>query len=185
MNRLSLMHARAFAFLSICFVLLFVPSIFAGDNDWRPVTPAELSAKAPVVEPDADAEVLFWEVRVDDAKPEQMVMKHYIRVKVFTERGREKYSKVDIPYVKGIRIKDIMARVIKPDGSIVELTKNDVFDREIVKTDKIKVKAKSFAVPNIETGVVVEYRYQEVYNYGSAEDMRMTFQHDVPIRPGT
>jgi hypothetical protein len=74
-----------------------------------------------------------------------------------------------------------MARVIKPDGSVVELAKNDVFDREIAKTDKIKVKAKSFAVPNIEPGVIVEYRYQEVYDYGTAEDMRMTFQHDVPI----
>ncbi len=179
---------RSFFFDKLYFTLTFCCVIFsitvavvAQDKDWRPVTPAELSSKTPVVEPDADAEVSFWEIRVDDST-ENMVMKHYVRVKIFTERGREKYSKVDIPFRKGIKIKEIMARVIKPDGSIVELAKNDVFDREIAKTDKIKVRAKSFAVPNIEPGVIVEYRYQEVYAYGSAEDMRMTFQHDVPIK---
>jgi len=154
---------------------------FAGD-EWREVTPAERQMKSPKVESDADAEVIFWEVRVDDSNAESMVMKHYIRVKVFTERGREKYSKVDIPFAKGIKIRGIVARVIKEDGTIIELTKNDVFDREIAKTDKVKIKAKSFAVQGIETGVIFEYRYEEVYANGSAEDMRMTFQHDVPIQ---
>ncbi len=170
-----------FVLLSLSVLFSITAAVNAQDKGWRPVTPAELSAKTPVVEVDADAEVMFWEIRVDDST-ENLVMKHYVRVKIFTERGREKYSKVDIPFRKGIKIKEIMARVIKPDGSIVELAKNDVFDREIAKTDKIKVRAKSFAVPNIEPGVMVEYRYQEVYAFGSAEDMRMTFQHDVPIK---
>lgn len=178
MTSLTLRKPCASLALLLC---LFVLSAVAQDKDWRSLNPEDLSAKAPVVEPDADAEVLFWEIRVDDST-QNLVMKHYVRVKIFTERGREKYSKVDIPFRKGIRIKEIMARVIKPDGTISELTKTDVFDREIAKTDKIKVRAKSFAVPNIEPGVVVEYKYQEVYEFGSAEDMRMTFQHDVPVR---
>lgn len=151
-------------------------------KDWRPITPAELQQTAPKVEPDADAEAIFWEVRVDDSDPADLVMKHYIRVKVFTERGREKYSKIDIPFATGTKVKDIQARVIKSDGSIVELAKSDVFDREIVKADKVKVKAKSFAVPNIEPGVIVEYRYQEIVRNTWASNMRMLFQHDIPIQ---
>ncbi|CAN5734069.1 hypothetical protein BH20ACI4_BH20ACI4_07750 [soil metagenome] len=162
-------------------ILTFSQIAFAGD-EWREITPSELQMKTAKVEADADAEAIFWEVRVDDSSPDNLVMKHYLRVKIFTERGREKYSKIDIPFLKGVKIKNIMARVIKADGSIVELTKNDVFEREIVKTDKVKVKAKSFAVPNIETGVIVEYRYQEVYPRTSANNMRMTFQHDIPIQ---
>ncbi len=153
---------------------------FAQDKGWRQVSPVELQMKTSQVEPNADAEVIFWEVRVDDAS-EDLVMKHYVRVKVFNERGRDKYSKVDIPFVKGSKVKNIMARVIKADGSIVELAKADVFEREIAKTDKIKVKAKSFAVPGIEPGVIVEYQYQEVLPRSSANNMRMVFQHDVPI----
>lgn len=164
----------------VCLMLLCSQSIFAGD-EWREITPAEIQMKTPKVEAEADAEAIFWEVRVDDGSAD-LVMNHYIRVKVFTERGREKYSKIDIPFSKGIKIKNIMARVIKPDGSIVELTKADIFEREIVKADKIKVKAKSFAVPNIESGVIVEYRYQETHQSSWANNMRMFFQHDIPIQ---
>lgn len=172
---------KCFSFLSF-FSLILVCSLitFAGDN-WREISPAELKMTKPTVEPNADAEAIFWEVRVDDST-EDLVMKHYLRVKIFTEKGREKYSKVDIPFTKGIKISNIEARVIKPDGSIIELTKNEIFEREIAKADKIKVKAKSFAVPNIDLGVIVEYRYKETYSYGLAEDMRMYFQHDVPIQ---
>ncbi len=34
--------------------------------DWKPVTPAELGLKAPQIDKDADAEAIFWEVRVLD-----------------------------------------------------------------------------------------------------------------------
>lgn len=173
---------RQYAVIVIfCIVLASTQIALAGDDEWRPVTPAELQIKTGKVEPDADAEAIFWEVRVDDST-ENLIMKHYIRVKIFNERGREKYSKVDIPFLKGVKIKNIMARVIKPDGTITELGKADIFEREIAKTDKIKVKAKSFAVPNIESGVILEYRYQELYPLSSANNMRMVFQHDIPIQ---
>jgi hypothetical protein len=59
-------------------------------------------------------------------------------VKIFTERGREKYSKFDIPFTKGMKIKELAARVIKPDGSVTEIKKEDIFDREIVKASGLK-----------------------------------------------
>jgi len=180
---MSFYHGKRFFLISLLSLLLIcsLETAFAQDKNWREISPAELQMKTASVEPDADAEAIFWEVRIDDAS-EDLVMKHYVRVKVFNERGREKYSKVDIPYVKGAKIKNIMARVIKPDGSTVELAKTDVFEREIAKGDKIKIKAKSFAVPGIDVGVIVEYRYQEVYPLSSANNMRMVFQHDIPIQ---
>ena len=106
---------KQFVLFSVFCLLLTCSQIaFAGD-EWREISQAELAMKTPKVEPDADAEAIFWEVRVDDST-ENLVMKHYVRVKIFTERGREKYSKVDIPYIKGVKIKNIMARVIKADG---------------------------------------------------------------------
>lgn len=178
---MSNQHSPRFA-LAACLLLAafaFV-TVYAAD-DWRPVSPEELSMTKGKVEADADAEAIFWEITVDDASTD-LVMRHYIRLKIFNERGREKFSKVDIPYIKGIKIKDIEARVIRPDGSIVELTKEDIFDREIVKGNDVKVKAKSFAVPNIEPGAIVEYRYKEVHKKGSANHMRMVFQRDIPMQ---
>jgi len=180
---MSFNPGKRFVVLSFLSLLLVCSlTIFAQDKNWREITSAELQMKTSKVEPDADAEAVFWEVQVDDGNPNELVMKHYVRVKIFNERGREKYSKIDVPFVKGSKVKNVMARVIKPDGSIVELSKTDVFEREIAKTDKIKIKAKSFAVPSIEPGVIVEYRYQEVYPRSSANNMRMVFQHDIPIQ---
>lgn len=154
----------------------------AQDKDWRPITPAELAAKTPIVEPDADAEAIFWEVRIDDSSSDDVSRKHYVRVKIFSERGREKFSKFDIPFTKRMKIKDLAARVIKADGSIVEINKNDIFEREIIRANGVKVKAKSFAIPNIEPGVIVEYRYKETTEDAGASGMRLQFQRDIPVQ---
>jgi hypothetical protein len=173
-----------FLALIITTIIFFSSLAFAGDNDWRPISPEELAQKTPKVEPDADAEAIFWEVKVDDSG-EGLSLKHYIRVKIFTERGREKFSKVDIPYRNGYKVKDVFARVVKPDGSVIELKKEDIFERDIVKVQSAKIKAKSFAVAGIETGVVFEYRYREVLDYGGANNMRLIFQRDLPIQDMT
>ncbi len=157
-------------------------TVFAQDKEWRQVTPAELQMKTPQVEPDADAEAIFWEVRLDDSDSTDLSLRHYVRVKIFTERGREKYSKFDIPFTRGLKIKDLAARVIKPDGSTVEITKQDIFEREIVKADKLKIKAKSFAVPGIEPGVIVEYRYREAIEDAGAKGMTLVFQREIPVQ---
>jgi hypothetical protein len=149
---------------------------------WRPVSQAELDMKTPKVEPDADAEAIFWEVRVDDKKLSKLTYKHYVRVKIFTERGRERFAKMDIPFMKGKKVEDVAARVIRPDGSIVELKPTDIFDREIARAGKLRVQAKSFAVPGIEPGVIVEYQYSESIKGDSAAGERLVFQRDIPMQ---
>jgi hypothetical protein len=180
---MSLIAGKRLVGLSIfCLLSAFSQAVFAQDKEWRVVTPAELTMKTPKVEADADAEAIFWETRIDDSSDEKLSRRNYVRVKIFTERGREKFSKVDIPFLKGLKIKEVAARVIKTDGSIVELRKEDIFEREIVRTSGIKIKAKSFAVPNIEPGVIIEYRYREVIEDGTAKGMRLAFQRDIPVQ---
>jgi hypothetical protein len=96
---------------ALCLSLALPAAVFAGD-DWRPVDPADLALKAPVVEKDADAEAIFWEVRVDDSVLEELSLRNYVRIKVFTDRGKESQSKIDLPYFGSSRIKDIAARVV-------------------------------------------------------------------------
>jgi len=165
--------------LLVCFAAVS-PVANAGD-EWRAVDPAELALKTPTVEKDADAEALFWEVRLDDSQQEEFSLKHYLRIKIYTERGKETQSKVDLPYLGSTRIKDIAARVIKPDGTIVELKKEDVFDRTIVKASGVKLKAKSFALPGIEPGAIIEYHWREVHPGGSANRQRLQFQREIPV----
>ncbi|MDT7807210.1 MAG: hypothetical protein QOJ70_1023 [Acidobacteriota bacterium] len=159
-----------------------------GDN-WKPVDPAELSLSAPLVEKDADAEALFWEVKVADEAEggdPRTVLQHYVRIKIFNERGRESQSKIDIlaPKVGGreIKITDIAGRTIKPDGSIVELKKEDIFERTVVKGSGVKVKAKSFAMPGVEPGSIIEYRWREVRGDTLSQYDRLEFSRDIPVQ---
>src|ERR1044072_1275390 len=123
--------------LLVCLIVVSPASVSASGDDWNPIDPGHLALKNSTVEKDADAEGLFWEVRIDDNPEGDLIFNHYFRVKVFTDRGRESQSKIDLPFGKlyggEVKISDIAARTIKPDGSIVELNKKDIFERTIVK----------------------------------------------------
>ena len=159
--------------------------VSAGGEEWRPVAAADLALKAAVVEPNADAEAIFWDIRIDDTGWEDLVLNHYVRIKIFTERGRDLHSKIDIPYIKGVKIKDVAARTIKPDGSIVELAKEDVIEKTVVKVSGLKLQTKTFAFPGIEPGAIIEYKWKEVRSNTSANNMRLQFQRDIPVQAVT
>lgn len=172
--------------LVLCIFAAFAASIQAAGDEWKPIDAAHLALKSPTVEKEADAEGLFWEIRIDDNPEGDLIFDHYLRVKVFTERGRESQSKVDLLFGKlygeEIKIKDIAARTIKPDGSIVQLKKEDIYERTIVKGSGLKYKAKSFAMPAVEPGCIIEYRWREVRVNTDANNIRLQFQRDIPVQ---
>lgn len=179
--------ARVYLFALVVYITIALyPFSSKAYDDWKPVDPGELALKAPTVEKDADAEALFWEVRIDDNPEGDLIFDHYIRIKVFTERGRESQSKIDIPFGNlgsgEVKIRDIAARTVKADGTIVELKKDDVFERTIVKVSGAKVKAKSFAMPAVEVGCIIEYRWREVRVNRSANNIRLQFQREIPVQ---
>lgn len=175
-------------------------SLLAQDKGkWLPLDPQELAASQPQVEPDADAEVLFWQVRITESR-EAIRTDNYIRLKVFTERGRELNSKISLPFGDASRftteIKDLAARTIAPDGRVEEVKPQDIYESEQVKVRGLKAKAKTFALPNLKVGSVVEYRWREnklpstiffsgylVLSFGiSAEGERFEVQREFPVR---
>jgi uncharacterized protein DUF3857/transglutaminase superfamily protein len=117
---------------------------------------------------------------------EGLIFNHYVRVKIYTDRGKETQSKIQIPFGKffgtEIKIQDIAARTIKPDGTVVDLKKEDVFESTQVKSSGAKIKVKSFVVPAIEPGVIVDYRWREIRVRASANYLRLQFQRDIPAR---
>lgn len=177
---------------AITLQILLAGVCLAQDSDWRPVTGSELGSTNSEVERDADAEVIFWEVRVqDDLVPRagfQSVLEHYIRIKIYTDRGREENAKVDIPFGNipslspKVTVSDIAARTTRADGSIFLLDPKDIFEREIIKGDGLKVNAKSFVVPGIETGAVIEYKWKEVRRDYLSFYVRLQLAREIPVR---
>lgn len=173
-------------FLLLCLLAMFATPVLASGDDWKPIDPAHLSLKSSTVEKDADAEAIFWEVKMDDNPEGDLIFNHYIRIKVFTDRGRESQSKIDIYFGKlfgsDVKISDIAARTIKTDGSIVELKKEDIFERTVVKASGLKYKARSFAMPAVEPGCIIEYRWRETRVNTDANYIRLQFQRDIPVQ---
>ena len=173
------------------FLLLCLGSIctvpIARAVDWAPITEAELSLKQPKIDPNADAEALFWDAWVEDKSQGSMlqnVRTHYVRVKVFTERGVESQSTIDLTGISGtdstLRIHDLRGRTIKPDGSIRELEKAAIFEREVAKVGGVKVRTRSFSMPNVEPGDIIEYQWREFTDNAVTSYDRLYFQRDIP-----
>lgn len=118
---------------------------------------------------------------MDDADPLLTAIDTFIRVKVYNERSLEKLAKIEIFYHRDERIQDLVARTHRPDGTIVELGRKDIFDRDVIKTGDYRQKVKAFAPPGLEVGAIVEYRYTRII-YDGVGGMPFPFQSDHPTR---
>jgi hypothetical protein len=153
---------------------------------WPPITPAEQQTNRPVVDPNAGAEVLTWRVHVVDEllsnRDLQRVLYHYVRLKIFDEKGVEKAATIDLTYGDRTAILEVSGRTVKADGSIVELDRKGVYKRDLVRAGGRKLKAVSFAMPGVEPGAIVEYRWKESQNDERIMYFRMHFQREFPVR---
>ena len=158
------------------------------DIEWLPVTEAERNMKSPVVDKNAGVEAIFWRVHVLDedlGQDLQRVLYHYVRLKVFNEKGKEKAATIGIPFENETSITRVAGRTIKADGTELELKKDSVFERDLVKGSGSRSKVKSFAMPGVEPGAIVEYRWKEIRFNPSSFYMRLQFQREFPVQKVT
>jgi hypothetical protein len=169
----------------LCYSLLSL-ALPAFPAEWRPINPQDLALKQSKTDPNADAEALFRDVRIENAiiGSNQNVYVNYLRFKIFTDRGREKYSDVKIGYPGKAHISDVAGRTIHPDGTIIDLKKDAIFDKVEEKTSGFKSKVISFALPSVEPGSIIEYRWTE--NKGEISEsytpyIPLDVQSDYPV----
>ena len=177
--------------LAIFLVVAALPALagprfaFAGP-DWEPIPPEHLAQAKPVVDPEAGAEALLWTVRVEDEVESGGILsirRHFLRVKVFTQQGAQDWSRRDIDYPqKGVRILDLSARTIQPDGSIRVMDRKAVSEETIVKGREGKLKRLTFALPAVQPGSIIEYQYSEYRRDNNAYADSYPFQLDIPAQ---
>jgi hypothetical protein len=94
---------------------------------------------------------------------------NYVRIKILTEEGR-KYGDVELPYFKGQgTIHGLKARTIRPDGTIANF-EGKAFDKTIVKAKGLKYLAKTFTLPDVQVGSIIEYHYMDNLQEGLVFD---------------
>ena len=151
--------------------------------DWRPVDPADLARKQSKIDPATDAEALFREVHILNeqrgASYPQSVVKEYVRLKIFTARGK-KFADVQIPYFGKARVYDVQGRTIHPDGSIAELSRDAIFDKLIEKRG-YQTRVVSFALPAVEPGSIIEYQFTKNEGEIISRYRHLEVQSDFPV----
>jgi len=136
---------------------------------FQPVNPDELKMTSEPLAPGAHAIILYRQVdRVDDLHiPHE---DSYLRIKILTEEGRNR-ANVQLFYDKEFEhVVNVHARTIRPNGSIADFD-GKVFEKAVVKSRGNVVMAKTFTLPDVEVGSIIEYFYtvdlKENYVYNS------------------
>ena len=125
---------------------------------FQPVSPDELKMTVEPQAPGAPAIILYRQVDRDD-NGRTSHEDNYLRIKILKQEGR-KYADVEIPFFgnNGNNIVNVRARSIRPDGTIANFD-GKVFDKTIAKARGLKYQARTFTLPDVQVGSVIEYYY--------------------------
>jgi len=124
---------------------------------FQPISPEELKMTSEPLAPGAPAIILYRQVDRDD----NGMTSHednYVRIKILTEEGR-KQADVEIPFLKGGNdVVHLRARAIRPDGSVTDFD-GKVYEKSIVKARGMQYMAKTFTLPDVQVGGIIEYSF--------------------------
>jgi Domain of Unknown Function with PDB structure (DUF3857) len=148
-------------------------------DDWQPISQEELKMTSVPEAPGAAAVILYRQVDRDDGRAAHE--NNYVRIKILTEEGR-KYANVDIPFLKEQgNIHSIKARSIRTDGSIAQFD-GKVYEQTIVKAKGIKYLAKTFSLPDVQIGSIIEYKYSTDFNESYVYDSNWVLSNELFTR---
>ncbi len=135
----------------------------AGKNDdgWPGITSAEKALTRVPQDPEADFVVLANRrdgkifKRADDWVN---ILHYHWRGKILRDTGK-RHAERHIRSTKYSRVSNVRARTVNPDGSVVEVSPDQIFERMVRIGTGIKVSEWVFNFPAVETGSIIEYTY--------------------------
>jgi hypothetical protein len=147
-------------FLLMLSLWLLFSRLESAAADWPAITPEEQAMTSIPEQPGASAVILNREEVDNDLQHFQST---YIRIKILSEAGRE-YGNVQIPYNRhGGSISEISGRTVHADGSIFPF-EGKAMDKVMVRQHGLRYQVKSFTLPDVQVGSIIEYRYNLRYS---------------------
>ncbi|MCK5074786.1 MAG: DUF3857 domain-containing protein [Calditrichia bacterium] len=144
-----------FKLLVVLMLGLFFISAFA-EEKWGKVSKEILQQETFSEDPEAEAIILFDIGEMNIVLIDNMFWlekKIHKRIKVITEDGK-KHATVRIPFYYEDKIRGLEAQVFLPNGKKIKMKGKEVHEEESGKT-----RTKVFAIPGVEVGSVIEYKY--------------------------
>ncbi len=152
---------RKFMFI-LLFLALATPRLIAGEKfKFEPVGQHDWEIAQDSSKKIRVALMIFEKVWSDESAldDKECYLRTYRRIKIFNAQGKT-WADVNIPYnPKNQKIKEVYGRTILPDGRIIELTKEKILEKQIVKTDEEELRQMFFSLPGVTDSCIVEYYY--------------------------
>lgn len=156
-------------------VLLIFGVSWAAAADWPPVLPEEQALTSVPEQPGASAVILNREETDNDLLHYHST---YLRIKVLSDAGRE-YANVSVPYDRhGGSIEQVAGRTVHADGTVIPF-EGKPLDKVTVKGHGLRYQVKSFTLPDVQVGSIIEYRYNFRYPDDSLIQPHWTMQQDL------
>jgi len=159
------------------------PSAPAGD-EWLPISQDDLAMKDNPASPGSNAMILYREDKIDAT---QGTEDEYFRVKIFSltqaKDGTDQTGVVRITFNPNVRIEYVRGRTIEPDGRIVKF-EGKIADASGTRPDGTKFFVKTFTLPEVNPGCILEYRYRQQRDAKYYWGDEWTIQGDAYLRLG-
>jgi hypothetical protein len=191
-------------FVLLALSLSALPARSAAPAAWAPIDPAQLSADAPRLDPDAPAEVLSWKITIDDrdlADPfsHERRIREYVRYKIFDPEKAVAVTRVAATSlaVDGEELQgdvSLRARLTLPNGTSREFGDESVRERPVLHTgaeqtwtqrllggEGVEATEKFLAVSGIEPGSILEFQLAHAERH-LALTGRFLLQRSIPVR---
>ena len=157
-----------------------LPWPLQASQSFQPVSPEELRMTGEPKAPGAQAIILYRQVDRDD-NSRTSHEDNYFRIKILTEEGR-KHADIEIPFARGQNdVVNIHARTIRPDGSIRPFD-GQVFEKMIERERGRKYLAKTFTLPDVQVGSILEYYFTYDLHERSLFDSHWILNQDLFIK---
>src|SRR5947209_2785428 len=155
--------------------LLSAAVAFAQKEDFLPLNAPEMQIKAVPNDPAAPAIQLYYADFIDDINGSEFF---HICIRILNDKGIS-YADVELPVPPDSKLDELKARTIHPDGKIIEFT-GKPFQKTLIKGRGIKFLAKTFAMPEVTAGSIIEYKYRLFMpEHTISTRNEWTIQHDL------
>ena len=182
---------RAGTIISIL-LLFLIPGLFAGMADKAPLDLTKKIANAGDLTkyPDANTILIEMKTTYDYQLNGNYVSTTYALRKILTEQGKKDFSESNFPYYRKYdRIYVNQARIIKPDGTIQDVPKENITDITLAVLASMNIyepdqRQKVITFPNLEVGDAIEYFMVDTCHHAIMEsefDCMYFFQEFNPV----
>lgn len=149
---------------SLAIGVILAMAVPARSQTWPPLSEEERTMTDCAQQPGAEAVWLYREMITSHGSFET---KFFKRLKILKDSGRDR-ANVEIPYYAGIqKVEGLEIRHIPAKGEPRPFA-GQVFDKTALRYKRFRVGLKTFAVPDVGVGSIIEFRYKIVPDYGGS-----------------